>query len=111
MLKFPVFVLEAETGDMDTIDSMKWLLIHVEEFWIDIKDDFRYWDCNGHPLKFEKSFLDNKGKGYTVLGKNELEILKAYVFNFAEKNGFPMTEELKNTSLNDIVLMVKQKID
>ena len=111
MLNFPVFVLEAETGDIDTIDSMKWLLIHVEEFWIDIKDDFRYWDCNGHPLKFEKSFLYNKGKGYTVLGKNELEILKTYVFNFAEKNGFTMTEELKNTSLNDIALMVKQKID
>jgi hypothetical protein len=45
--RFPVIVLERETGDIDLLLTLRHVVDFVEEFIDIVADDFRLWDARG----------------------------------------------------------------
>ena len=86
-IKLPVFVYEVETGDIELYTKIDELRAKVEEFWDILEEDFKFWDKDGYPMHFEKSFLDRKENSIEINEKREEQLLKSYLIEFGDKNG------------------------
>ncbi len=64
-IKFPVYVCEVETGDIELYYDINDLRLIVEEFWDILEKDFKFWDKDGFLLRFERSFFERKDNTIT----------------------------------------------
>lgn len=86
-IKFPVYVREVETGDIDLYCDINELRLVVEEFWDILEKDFKFWDRDGFPISFERPFVEEKDDTITKSIKNEEQLLKSYLLKYADKKG------------------------
>lgn len=107
VIKLPVCAYEVETGDIEVYYDIDELRLIVEEFWDILEEDFKFWDKNGFPLSFEKSFWKEKDNTIIKGIKNEEELLRIHLLKYAEKKGI-IVEKSNEISLKDIIDSLKK---
>lgn len=81
-IKFPVFVYEIETGDLELYFDRKDLLIIAEEFRDVLSDEFEFWDSDGYKILIEGI----KDKELIVKRlENDYERLRHYIVRYIKK--------------------------
>ena len=108
-ISLPIFVLETETGDITLYHDTDDLRRMVEEFWDILTEDFKFWDKDGYPIKFEKSFLNKNDFGMIRGDQNEYQIVKSCLLKYAEKNGVSITNSGSEGLVALYNLIVKRK--
>jgi len=84
---FKVFSVERETGEVTLYEDFEDLRLIVEEFWDILDDDFEFWDEEGHPIKFDKSFLQDDNCGILRGDNREEQVVRSYLTKAAKKVG------------------------
>ena len=106
----PIFVLETETGDITLYSDMEDLRNIVEEFWDILEEDFRFWDKDCCPMKFEKSFLDKNDYGITITTKSEYQTVKSYLLKYAENKGVSIVVNAESEELVNLYNVIAQSL-
>jgi len=58
-IKFPVYVYEIETGQIELYQNIDDLRLIIEEFWDILDDEFKFWDREGFRLFFDPKLCVN----------------------------------------------------
>lgn len=93
-IKFPVFILAKDCGEVRLYESIYDLQKHLEKIDID-NDEYEAWDCMGNALQlstYEKPIWINLQQENN---SDSINRLREAILRLAEKMGVTLTEEEK----------------